>query len=606
MDGLSVKEIRQIAKSRGVRGYYKLNKAALLSALEPLPPPDRISPPPSPSSTGLYFAWEDFHTRFGYPWRSKLGEGTFGTVFSAVHGTVAVKMFKNTDMKQQHRQKFIASNVFANAVVELSIYTRFQHPCLMPLLGWSYDHRQLYLAFPRGKSIVHAIRGKMLTTAQLIDDMTEGLAFLHSHGVVHGDIKENNVVFYDGHARLIDFGLAKYGLPALDDPRDLLSAGMAYTTVYRDPEYDTHGWNSARAEWFAMARAVHAIVCRVHEQYEVTSELYHTEDTTRYYGMTSAVPEVQALFDRYCSFPQSARPLSLYRPANPALGTVAPDPVIDEGELRPPPAIQALALEIFCVAVKINCRVQTTFLALDMLRRIAGSDSVASTPKKVLAPALLTLATAFFDEHIIDLDVLVVHTIQASPITRDDAVVSALTVSVMACEVLVMLHGQVFHRTYWDYLVAAGDVPLLLNQLLGMLIHQPFRTTALPTLATGPGTATTTTKDLHMNLLPRMLLHGDAPPAWSPLPTVFGGIPRRTTDSTGRAQLSHVVKQLCKLPGTDDHVDRHFFHYVNRLIALRHFWSLAPADTRQRIVEIFSKSPKPVMQHLWKWVGGIV
>ena len=77
MDALSVKEIRQIAKSRGVQAYYKMNKATLLNALEP-PPPESLSPPPPPSppSTGLYFTWESFGrdsiTRGGPSWARAL------------------------------------------------------------------------------------------------------------------------------------------------------------------------------------------------------------------------------------------------------------------------------------------------------------------------------------------------------------------------------------------------------------------------------------------------------------------------------------------------------------------------------------------------------
>ena len=312
---------------------------------------------------------------------------------------------------------------------------------------------------------------------------------------------------------------------------------------------------------------------------------------------------------RYCTFPQAGRPLTLFRPATANLGgRVLPDPPINEETTdRPPSAVQSIAMEICCVAVKINCRVQTAILALDMLRRIAAENAarLSALPKKVLAPALLTMAIAFFDEHIIDFDILVGQTMQASPATDGDAVVTALSVSVMACEVLVMLHGQVFHRTYWDYLVPSGDVPMQINQLLGMLIYEPFRTQAVPVLAASTGTSATGTKDMHMSLVPRTIMRGDALPTWTPLPNAFGGIPRRPTESTGKAQLSHVIKQLSKLPGTDEHVDRHRFHYVNRLIALRPFWYLASPETSKRIVDIFTTSPNPVMHHLWKWVGMI-
>ena len=51
------------------------------------------------------------------------------------------------------------------------------------------------------------------------DDLREGLAYIHAKGVIHRDLKlENVLIGPDGHAVLTDFGISKIGATAEDDP----------------------------------------------------------------------------------------------------------------------------------------------------------------------------------------------------------------------------------------------------------------------------------------------------------------------------------------------------------------------------------------------------
>ncbi len=70
------------------------------------------------------------------------------------------------------------------------------------------------------------------------------LAWCHSLGIVHGDVKPNNVLIHDGRALLADFGLA--GRPREFGP-------IAGTIAYMPPERD-HGVWVAAGDVFAFAR----------------------------------------------------------------------------------------------------------------------------------------------------------------------------------------------------------------------------------------------------------------------------------------------------------------------------------------------------------------
>lgn len=60
---------------------------------------------------------------------------------------------------------------------------------------------------------------------RLIREAAQGLAHLHEQGIVHRDIKPDNIWITDeGHVKLIDFGLARDALAYLDSPFDVEQA----------------------------------------------------------------------------------------------------------------------------------------------------------------------------------------------------------------------------------------------------------------------------------------------------------------------------------------------------------------------------------------------
>lgn len=62
-----------------------------------------------------------------------------------------------------------------------------------------------------GTAISYVEKYPQTNVPKLLSEITEGLAYLHSQDIVHGDLRGANVLISeDGVARLSDFGLTKF------------------------------------------------------------------------------------------------------------------------------------------------------------------------------------------------------------------------------------------------------------------------------------------------------------------------------------------------------------------------------------------------------------
>lgn len=126
---------------------------------------------------------------------------------------------------------------------EIQLAASLQHPHIVPLLSAGSRGDLLYYVMPliEGESL----RGRLLRTGELpvsdvawiLRDSALALAYAHSHGVVHRDIKPDNILIdaETGRAMVTDFGIAR-ALTDLGDSR-LTATGMAIgTPAYMSPE----------------------------------------------------------------------------------------------------------------------------------------------------------------------------------------------------------------------------------------------------------------------------------------------------------------------------------------------------------------------------------
>ena len=125
---------------------------------------------------------------------------------------------------------------------EIQLAARLQHPHIVPLLAAGASGDLLWYAMPfiEGESLrVRLARQGDLPVKdaiQILREIADALGYAHSQGVVHRDIKPDNILVSGRHVLVTDFGVAK----AVSDSakgQSLTSLGMALgTPAYMAPE----------------------------------------------------------------------------------------------------------------------------------------------------------------------------------------------------------------------------------------------------------------------------------------------------------------------------------------------------------------------------------
>ena len=126
---------------------------------------------------------------------------------------------------------------------EIQLAAKLQHPLIVPVLAAGVSEGLPYYSMPfiEGESL----RARLSRAGELpihdavrvMRDMLSALSYAHEHGVVHRDIKPDNVLLTGQHAMVADFGVAKAISAATNPGSSLTSLGVALgTPAYMSPE----------------------------------------------------------------------------------------------------------------------------------------------------------------------------------------------------------------------------------------------------------------------------------------------------------------------------------------------------------------------------------
>jgi len=163
---------------------------------------------------------------------------------------------------------------------EVRFAARLQQANIVPLLTAGETEELPYYVMPyvRGQSLRDRLAwGAQIGTGEafgILKDIARALAHAHAEGVVHRDVKPENVLFSGGTAVVTDFGIAKAITVARSAAQeasgsgesDLTSVGMALGTpaymapeqVAGDPEVD------ARADVYSFGVVAYELLARAH------------------------------------------------------------------------------------------------------------------------------------------------------------------------------------------------------------------------------------------------------------------------------------------------------------------------------------------------------
>ena len=216
-------------------------------------------------------------TAFGkYQLFASLGRGGMADVFlSVARGQMG---FNKLAVIKRLRQALAEEQAFRNMFLdEARLAARLSHPNIVHTYEVGEQNGVYFIAmeYLEGQSLNKVLKEALRRKegiepevgARIIADALGGLAYAHTLGdydgrplgIIHRDVSPHNIfVTYDGHTKLVDFGIAKAALSSTETEVGVLKGKVAYMS----PEQAMGGRIDQRADIFAMGIVLWEVLAR--------------------------------------------------------------------------------------------------------------------------------------------------------------------------------------------------------------------------------------------------------------------------------------------------------------------------------------------------------
>jgi urea transport system substrate-binding protein len=189
-----------------------------------------------------------------------LGKGGMGVVYEGVDAglkrNVAIKFLPEEVLKK--------TDVIDRFMREAQVTARLSHPNIIAIFDVSKDDRGCYMVM---ELLSPASAGSHLkkkgpypwpVATRIIADCCAALKVAHDAGIVHRDIKPDNILFsQSGVVKLVDFGLVKL----MEDDLHLTQSGMLCgTPMYMSPEQASSKSMDRRSDLYSLGATYYALL----------------------------------------------------------------------------------------------------------------------------------------------------------------------------------------------------------------------------------------------------------------------------------------------------------------------------------------------------------
>lgn len=179
-----------------------------------------------------------------YRIEARLNEGGMGTVYRGTH----VLMEKTVAIKVLRPSLAADEKIVARFSREARAASRISHPNALTVTDFGEDENGivfLVMEFLSGRTLKQLIRDEgplpLTRVVEIVRQVGDALNAAHTQGVVHRDLKSDNIMLVDtmagDHAKVLDFGIAKINEPEGKRDTELTAPNLVIgTPQYMSPE----------------------------------------------------------------------------------------------------------------------------------------------------------------------------------------------------------------------------------------------------------------------------------------------------------------------------------------------------------------------------------
>lgn len=283
-------------------------------------------PPPLPERIGVYSV------------QGRLGRGGMGEVFLAwderLERPVAIKRIRrDSDSSSEQRERFRR---------EARMAARLSHSAIVQIhdLVTEGDEDAIVMEYVEGRTLAERLAGGRLETEEALRlslEIALGLAAAHEAGLIHRDLKSANVIVTSsGHAKILDFGLARR-VDRLEDTSLTRQGVVVGTLLSMSPEQARGQELDERSDLFSLGVLLYEMLTgrspfRGKDPVDVLHRVVYEPPPPLRSLRPGLAPELESLLDRLLAKDRRLRPGSA-REVAAALASLSAGPAPGAGSL---------------------------------------------------------------------------------------------------------------------------------------------------------------------------------------------------------------------------------------------------------------------------------